>query len=238
MRILFTGYAPVHFQCFKPLYDRLAAIPGTELQVSGGTRSKSPHALGGYLYDHEAMYRQFELPEGSVLPVASLAKADYDVIVMNSDLYFHPALLVRLRELEGDALLYDSASGEEDEQMKVRVDHGRLVEMSKVMRSDRVCGENVGMLRLSSTSMRHVADAARAIAAAGGERAWLAAAINQVAVDHPIRCVDVAGWPWVEIDFPEDLARARSEVFPAVAGEMAMESYGLLGVHSMAGCAR
>jgi CDP-glycerol:poly(glycerophosphate) glycerophosphotransferase len=80
MRILFTGYAPVHFQCFKPLYDRLAAIPGTELQVSGGTRSKSPHALGGYLYDHEAMYRQFELPEGSVLPVASLAKADYDVI--------------------------------------------------------------------------------------------------------------------------------------------------------------
>jgi choline kinase len=161
-----------------------------------------------------------------------------DVIVMNSDLYFHPALLVRLQELDGDALLYDSASGEEDEQMKVRVDHGRLVEMSKVMRSDRVCGENVGMLRLSSTSMRHVADAARAIAAAGGERAWLAAAINQVAVDHPIRCVDVAGWPWVEIDFPEDLARARSEVFPAVAGEMAMESYGLLGVHSMAGCAR
>lgn len=80
MRILFTGYAPVHFQCFKPLYDRLAANPGIELQVSGGTRSKSLNALGGYLYDHEAMYRQFELPEGSVLPVASLAKADYDVI--------------------------------------------------------------------------------------------------------------------------------------------------------------
>ena len=110
--------------------------------------------------------------------------------------------------------------------MKVRVDHGRLVEMSKVMRSDRICGENVGMLRLSSTSLGHVADAARTIAASGGERAWLAAAINHVAVDHPC-CVDVAGWPWVEIDFPEDLARARSEVFPAVTGEMATESYGL-----------
>jgi hypothetical protein len=80
MRILFTGYAPVHFLCFKPLYDQITAIPGIEVQLSGGTRSKSLNALGGYLYDHETMYRQFELPDGSVVPVASLAKADYDVI--------------------------------------------------------------------------------------------------------------------------------------------------------------
>lgn len=80
MRILFTGYAPVHFLCFKPLYDQLAAIPGIEVQLSGGTRSKSLNALGGYLFDHETMYRQFELPEGSVIPVASLARANYDVI--------------------------------------------------------------------------------------------------------------------------------------------------------------
>lgn len=158
-----------------------------------------------------------------------------DVIVMNSDLYFHPALPAWLQGLQGDALLYDSGSGEEDEQMKVRVDHGRLVEMSKVMRSDRICGENVGMLRLTSETMWRVADAARAIVAAGGERAWLAAAINHVALDHPIRCVDVAGWPWVEIDFPEDLARARSEVFPAVVGAMATQQN---GAHSMAVCAR
>ena len=40
------------------------------------------------------------------------------------------------------------------------------------------------------------------------------------AADHPITCIDVAGWPWVEIDFPEDLARARHEVFPRVAAEL------------------
>lgn len=80
MRILFTGYAPVHFLCFKPLYEHFTSTPGVEVQLSGGTRSKSPHAPGGYLYDHETMYRQFELPEGTVQPVASLAKADYDVM--------------------------------------------------------------------------------------------------------------------------------------------------------------
>ena len=144
-----------------------------------------------------------------------------DVLVMNSDLFFHPALVARLLDQGGDALLYDSGSGDEEEQMKVRVSQGRLVEMSKVLPSDLVCGENVGMLHLAPATVEDAFAAARAIAACGGERAWLASAINRVAVDHRIRCLDVVGWPWVEIDFPEDLERAREEVFPQVADGLA-----------------
>ena len=80
MRILFSGYAPVHFLCFKPLYDRLREINGTEVDLSGGMRTKSVHAPGGYLYDHESMYRHFDLPEGAVRSVGSLARADYDLM--------------------------------------------------------------------------------------------------------------------------------------------------------------
>ena len=80
MRILFSGYAPVHFLCFKPLYDKLLRMPGVEVELSGGTRTKSPYAPGGYLFDHEEMYGKFELREGAVRPVGSLAKADYDVM--------------------------------------------------------------------------------------------------------------------------------------------------------------
>jgi CDP-Glycerol:Poly(glycerophosphate) glycerophosphotransferase len=80
VRILFTGYAPVHFLCFKPIYDRLLEIPGTEIELSGGMRTKSSQAPGGYLYDHESMYRHFDLPEGAVRSVGSLARADYDVL--------------------------------------------------------------------------------------------------------------------------------------------------------------
>jgi choline kinase len=29
--------------------------------------------------------------------------------------------------------------------------------------------------------------------------------------------MDVAGLPWTEIDFPEDLERARTQVLPAIA---------------------
>jgi hypothetical protein len=80
MNVLFTGYAPVHFLCFKPIYDRLMALPGMEVDLSGGTRSKSEYALGGYLYDHLNMYRHFPFPEGVVTAVGNLAARDYDVM--------------------------------------------------------------------------------------------------------------------------------------------------------------
>src|SRR5262245_57159174 len=56
-----------------------------------------------------------------------------DVIVLNADVFLHPGLLARLVETDGDALLYDSTSGDEDEHMKVSMSDGRLVELSKEM---------------------------------------------------------------------------------------------------------
>ena len=141
-----------------------------------------------------------------------------DLLVMNSDVYCDPRMFGLLLEAKGDALLYDSSSGREHEQMKVHVRSGRtLVEMSKTLPPSRVSGENVGILRLSRGTVEATADAAAALIAGGHERAWLAEAINVVAQEQPIRCVDVEGWPWVEIDFPEDLAKAREEVFPRVS---------------------
>lgn len=142
---------------------------------------------------------------------------DDDLLVMNSDIFCDPRILQVLLAADGDALLYDSASGDEDEQMKVHVRDGVLVEMSKTLPPEQVSGENVGILKLSRETARSAAAAGAALMAAGHARAWLAEAINFAAAEHPITCVDIEGWPWVEIDFPEDLARAREEVLPRVA---------------------
>jgi choline kinase len=142
---------------------------------------------------------------------------DDDVVVMNSDVFCHPGMLQMLADVDGDALLYDSGSGAEAEQMKVQVAAGRLVRMAKDLPPTLVDGENVGVLRLSRRTADDMVGAAARVVASGRERAWLATAVNEVAGDHPITCLDAAGWPWVEIDFREDLRRARAEVFPAVA---------------------
>jgi choline kinase len=158
---------------------------------------------------------------------------DDDLLVMNSDIFCDPRMFELLLEAEGDALLYDSTSGDEDEQMKVHARRGTLVEMAKTLPPGRVSGENVGILRLSRETAESAAAAAAALVAAGHERGWLAEAVNFAAADHPITCVDVEGWPWVEIDFPEDLAKAREEVYPRVAaglGPIAAEYDGLVPV--------
>jgi CDP-Glycerol:Poly(glycerophosphate) glycerophosphotransferase len=80
MRVLFTGYAPVHFLCFKPLYHHLAGRPDVQIEVSGGTRTRSDQAVGGYLYDSAAMYRHFAFPWGTAVPVGRLASREYDVM--------------------------------------------------------------------------------------------------------------------------------------------------------------
>jgi L-glutamine-phosphate cytidylyltransferase len=144
-----------------------------------------------------------------------------DVVVMNGDVFFHPMFLAFLLAADRDALLYDSTSGHEDEHMKVRATAGYLLEMSKTLPVQQICGENVGILRLTRPTLEDLVTEARAIVAGGGQRAWLSSAVNRVAYDHPIECLDVAPWPWVEIDFPEDLARARTEVLPAVAPALA-----------------
>ena len=77
-RILFTGYAPVHFLCARPLYRRLSEIPGLEVFVSGGLRTSNG---SGYSYDGPGMYRPLGVPDDRILPVPSLPGMKFDVVL-------------------------------------------------------------------------------------------------------------------------------------------------------------
>lgn len=77
IKILFTGYAAVHFVCFRPLYERLAVIPGVEIFVSGGLRTKTKTET---FYDEQAMYRPFNLPAENILSVEEIRERDFDIV--------------------------------------------------------------------------------------------------------------------------------------------------------------
>lgn len=139
-----------------------------------------------------------------------------DVIVLNCDVLFAPQLVERLLDVPGDALAYDSSSGERREEMSVRLQDGMLVDMSKSLPPSEVSGENVGMLKLTRDTARALFEKAGELVAAGHEKDWLGAAVRQIAQTRPIRGVDVAGLPWAEIDFPADLDRARKVTWPAI----------------------
>lgn len=77
LRVLFTGYAPVHFLCFQPLWKRLVEETGVETWLSGGLRSETEQ---GRVHDHMGLYMPFGVPEDRVLSVEELESEDFDVV--------------------------------------------------------------------------------------------------------------------------------------------------------------
>lgn len=139
---------------------------------------------------------------------------DGSALVLNADVLFHPEVILRLLDVDGSALAFDSSADLDDETMKVEVDDGRLVRMSKTLEPVVQSGENLGILKLDGSAALAAFVAATAVVEQGGEQSWVGSAINAVAACVPITAVDVCTLPWTEIDCRIDLDHARTHVWP------------------------
>jgi hypothetical protein len=86
-RILFTGYAPVHFVCFRPLYERLIKLPDVEVFVSGGQRIQTGD---GDRHDAQALYEPFGIPRDQILSVEEIQTQDFNMSFTASANLFPP----------------------------------------------------------------------------------------------------------------------------------------------------
>jgi len=77
-RILFTGYAPVHFVCFRPIYERLRRLDGVQVMVSGG---REPGDDGeGPPVTAAQLYRPFRIPPERVLSLDQMRRQRFDMV--------------------------------------------------------------------------------------------------------------------------------------------------------------
>ncbi len=86
-RVLFTGYAPVHFLCFQPLFERLLAEPGVDVYVAGGLREKTED---GHVFHPLAMYRPLGVPSSSILSMEQIAEMDFDLLFASNTKMLKP----------------------------------------------------------------------------------------------------------------------------------------------------
>jgi L-glutamine-phosphate cytidylyltransferase len=133
---------------------------------------------------------------------------------------FHPQMLSDLLTARcDDALLVSSrrdGAPYGDEEMKVRVRHGLVSAIAKTLSADESDAENVGIARFSPSGALALVGHMNRIVAAGDVREWLPRAFAAFAAERPLHAVDNRGFPWIEIDFPEDYWRACSDVMPAI----------------------
>jgi L-glutamine-phosphate cytidylyltransferase len=142
-------------------------------------------------------------------------------VVLNCDVLFHPVLLDDLlTSRHENALLLAYREADQppfgDEEMKVEVRCGRVREMSKQMNPDEADGENLGIVKFGPEGAAELVTIMDRLVAAGSLREWAPRAFREFAQVRPLHAIGTRGFPWIEIDFPEDYQRAVREVLPQI----------------------
>jgi len=211
----------------KPLLERHFAILRhcgvTEIVIGVGYRAE---LVEGAISAAEGLdvrtVHNLNYDRGSIVTLWSLREhlgGATDVLLMDADVLYDYRMIERLQKSEHrDCFLldrdYDTAS---DEPVKLCVRDGRLVEFRKrVAIAADFCGESVGFFRFSADAARTLVDAtARYIQDERYDEPY-EEAIRDMLLDDSERFgfEDVTGLPWIEIDFPEDVVRARDQILP------------------------
>jgi len=150
-------------------------------------------------------------------------------VVLNCDVLFHPALLERLLATHHDAALlmaYREAGQPPfgDEEMKIKVRAGRVLDISKTMDPAEADGENLGIVKFWPASAPALVTIMDRLVSQGGPRDWAPRAFREYAQHDALYAIGTGGRPWIEIDFPEDYTRAVREVLPAIEEQEATDA--------------
>ncbi|MBI4574737.1 MAG: NTP transferase domain-containing protein [Planctomycetes bacterium] len=157
--------------------------------------------------------------EGSVLSLAAAAALlDGPVLIMDADVLYPVELLSRLaRSPRGSAFLLDEAARDDGEAMMLSVLGDRVVAIRRgALAGAQRCGEGVGFLKLDGPGAYRLAFHLGALVAEGRTGVEYEEAVDRLLAEVEVGYEPVAGLPWTELDFPEDLVRAEREVWPAI----------------------
>jgi choline kinase len=142
-------------------------------------------------------------------------------VVMNCDVLFPTVMLADLltaRHQNALLVSYPEPNDPQfsDEEMKVHVRKGRVVDIGKNLPSAETDGENVGIVKFAAEGARRLIQLMDGIVSSGSVRDWAPRAFGAFAREHPLYAVGTRGLPWTEIDTPDDYKRAATQIFPAI----------------------
>ncbi len=166
----------------------------------------------------------FEL--GSVLTVHTVAEPlarGGEVLLMDADVLYHGEILRALvaGERAVNRLLLDRDFEAGDEPVKICLREGVPLELRKRVAPDLqydTVGESVGFFRFDQAGARRLAEIVAGYVTRGASDMPHEEAVRDLIRERgdAFDVADVTGLPWIEIDFPNDVARAEREILPAL----------------------
>ena len=174
--------------------------------------------------DFVRMVHNARFHEGSMVTLAVLSatlRGDQPVLLMDGDVLYDDCMIERLLASRHDnCFLLDRDFEPGDEPVKLCLRKGGLVEFRKwISTAYDDCGESVGFFKFSPRVARLIGSQACLYVDNGGAGQPYEEAVRDVLLTEPggtFGYEDVTGVPWIEIDFPADVVKARTEILPAL----------------------
>ncbi|MDJ0733356.1 MAG: phosphocholine cytidylyltransferase family protein [Nostocaceae cyanobacterium] len=161
--------------------------------------------------------------QGSVVSLWTLREylaAGDDLLLMDADVLCDRPMIERLVQTNiANCFLLDRDFEPGEEPVKLCVKGGSLVEFRKQVATDLAydfAGESVGFFRFDSTMAKRLAMGTQDYVTQGKREQPHEEVIRDLLLQTPdeFGYEDITGFPWVEIDFPEDIQRAQTEILP------------------------
>jgi choline kinase len=145
-----------------------------------------------------------------------------DMLLMDGDVMYHPHILERLVKTDvPNCFLLDRDFEMGEEPVKLCVREGVLVEFRKQLAADLTydfAGESVGFFKFNSGLARSLAACTEEYITTGRRTEPYEEAIRDLLLESPtvFGYEDITGLAWVEIDFPQDIQRAQTQILPKI----------------------
>ena len=158
--------------------------------------------------------------EGAILSLWSArAWLDRPLLVMDADVLCPQAMLERLvRSSHPNCFLLDGSVENTGEEQMLLVRDGRV---RNIVRGGapgyELMGESIGFLKLSAAAALRLRELLEAELAAGRTGIEHEEVYPRLLEAEDVRFERVDGMPWIEVDFPDDVARAEADVLPRIA---------------------
>jgi choline kinase len=209
--------------------DNLAALGVARLTVCLGYRHE---LLEAELQRHARLpvttVLNPEYREGSVRSLwtaRDALRSGHEVLLMDADVLYAPSLLRTLAtSRHPNCFLLDRNLPPGDEPVKICLRDGGIVEFRKkpdpAIAWD-LAGESVGFFKWSPAAAAELAAITEDYMTQGRQAEPYEEAIRDLilAGRQVVAYEDITNTPWIEIDFPDDVRRARDEVLPGIAND-------------------
>ena len=121
-------------------------------------------------------------------------------------------ILDEMLHTEGDIVLPVDIKECGEEDMKVKIEDSRILKITKEMPTEEADGEFIGLAKIKKTVLKDLVEIADDFMIRGEFNLFFEAAIQKLieSQKYLVTFTDTKNYFWVEIDFPQDLKRARN----------------------------